>query len=194
MTEMLCLLARGTRFSRSLFLILRGSGVFTRVFHARTPEEIEPCDAVFLDLDAFPPTVGLPRGVLRLGYSLAPERDLPFPVLARPFTDAELTAFLTESLVPTPLCPPDARGSVRVCGESVRLSATEAALYTLLYEADGKPVPRAEIAARIFPEAQEPDRCINVYIHYLREKLEKRNRRVIFSHRGGGYSLRRTEP
>lgn len=192
MTESLCLLAPPDRFSRSLFLILRQSRHFSRVFYARAQEDIPLCDAVFFDMDAFPAAGNFPRGARRLGYSLRAGSDVAFPVLPRPFTDDELMDFLTRNSVFCAPSFPDSEGIVWVAGEAVRLTPTEATLYTILWNADGAPVPREELAAQLFPQAQKAADSVSVYIHYLREKLEKGNCRVIFSHRGGGYSLRRT--
>lgn len=73
-------------------------------------------------------------------------------------------------------------------GTKIRLTQAEAALLSLLYEAEGAFVSREEIMRQVFPDANE-DGIVNVYIHYLREKLEHSGEKIIISSRKEGYRI-----
>ena len=78
----------------------------------------------------------------------------------------------------------------RVCsfkGEKIRLTELEASLLSLLIEANGEYVSREEILDRIWRNDADAG-IINVYIHYLREKLEK-GEKIILSSRKQGYKI-----
>lgn len=73
-------------------------------------------------------------------------------------------------------------------GRRIHFSELEYALLSLLAEADGQYVSRDEIAHRVW-DGRADARLINVYIHYLREKMERKGERLILSSRGRGYCL-----
>lgn len=72
-------------------------------------------------------------------------------------------------------------------GEEIRLTETEYSLLSLLFSAGGKPVTRERILEKVFHGGDRG--IINVYIHYLREKLEYGGEKIILSSRLGGYSI-----
>lgn len=83
----------------------------------------------------------------------------------------------------------DAAGRCAVlCGERIKLTDIEYKIYSLLFSAGGGYVPGEEIIDSVWGGDGSRGR-LNVYIHYLREKLERYGRRVISSSRGGGYAL-----
>ena len=71
-------------------------------------------------------------------------------------------------------------------GDAVFLSSTEEKLLSLLKNAKGMPVSRARLMNEIWGNG-DSDNLLNLYIHYLREKLEKDGKRRIFAVRGKGY-------
>lgn len=78
----------------------------------------------------------------------------------------------------------------RICiirGERIKLSELEARLLWLLIEAGGEYVSREEILGEIWNNEADAG-IINVYIHYLREKLEK-GEKIILSSRKHGYKI-----
>lgn len=80
-------------------------------------------------------------------------------------------------------------------GEAITLTETERLLLDFLYENRGSAVSREDILARVWGrDGNENVRKTNltdVYIRYLREKLDDRfGVRVIFSVRGKGYMLK----
>ncbi|MBQ9760187.1 MAG: winged-helix domain-containing protein [Clostridia bacterium] len=71
-------------------------------------------------------------------------------------------------------------------GRQIALSPREAAVLSLLIERGGAAVTRAEIAERI---GESSTNKADVYVCYLRRKLETPERRVIATVRGKGYQL-----
>lgn len=73
-------------------------------------------------------------------------------------------------------------------GECVKLSELELSLLTLLMRAGGEFVSREEILERVW-HSEKSAGIINVYIHYLREKLESHGEKIIISSRTLGYKI-----
>ena len=83
----------------------------------------------------------------------------------------------------------DAAARVAVLdGRRIKLTELEAALLSELLSHEGEYVSRAELIRRVWGEVGN-DGLINLYIHYLREKLEPESERFIFSSRKLGYKL-----
>ena len=116
--------------------------------------------------------------------------SLPFPVLGRPFPMEVWRRAVRGEGQGSAVTYADGR-LLLPDGSTVVFTGREDALFSLLYEANGAPVARERLAEAVFPDAAEPEKSLNVYIHYLRKKLEGNGRRAILAHRGGGYSLRR---
>lgn len=72
--------------------------------------------------------------------------------------------------------------------ESIRLTDAEARLLSELISADGGFVSRDTLRSRIWPDTDN-DGVVNVYIHYLREKLEVHGEKIIISSRKEGYKI-----
>lgn len=72
-------------------------------------------------------------------------------------------------------------------GEEIRLTETEFTLLSLLVAAGGNAVKRETILEEVFRGGDRG--IINVYIHYLREKLERGGEKIILSSRLAGYSV-----
>ena len=80
---------------------------------------------------------------------------------------------------------------ISVAGETLTLSSSEMALLELLFDERGTPVSRERIAAEIFPEADAGSNVADVYICYLRKKIdEKLGRTFIVTVRGKGYMIK----
>ena len=82
---------------------------------------------------------------------------------------------------------PDGR-HVLLDGERIRLTESEHKLLSLIAEGDGELVSRDELTRGTFGEEAEGG-ILNVYIHYLREKLEASGEKIILSSRRGGYRI-----
>ena len=76
---------------------------------------------------------------------------------------------------------------IRFDGRYIHLTQREYELYSMLFQANGQSVERAQICRAIW--GCDETESLNIYIHYLRTKLEVNGVKVIKSHRGKGYSL-----
>ena len=108
--------------------------------------------------------------------------DIPLP-----FRIGELREILSESDKAYLYPIPDQK-AVRVGSGAVRLTELEYALFDLLFSAGGEYVSREEILERIW-EGRADKGIINVYVHYLREKLEADGEKIILSSRNYGYKI-----
>ena len=184
MNRLACLLA-DPRDPFTGMLEIELSDVFSSVRVLSREDEVPPCSLLVIDLDyATPPTVG----ERRIGYTRGGTKA-PFPVLDRPFRIGELRRLLASPEDEAPLTPSADFRTLTLDGETVALTEREAHLFRLLYEAGGAPLARRELALALFPEAEDADGSLTVYIHYLRKKLERNGKRRLLAHRGGGYSL-----
>ncbi len=73
-------------------------------------------------------------------------------------------------------------------GERIKLTELEFALFSLLYRRGGEFAMRDEILREVWGEGVDPG-ILNVYIHYLREKLEAHGEKIIISSRKCGYKI-----
>ncbi len=76
--------------------------------------------------------------------------------------------------------------AVLVDSKTVKLSEKEFALFSLLFQNRGNAVSREELAKEINASGGNE---VDVYVCYLRRKLEKNRKRMIFTERGVGYKL-----
>lgn len=124
---------------------------------------------VILDEDTavFPAFKDLPR-VLRISRTAKESKAL---TLRRPFTYFELR---------------EALDALFENATAALLTPTEVKLLALLEEGKGEPVSRERLMEALWGNTQA-DGLLNLYIHYLREKIEQDGKRRIFSVRGKGY-------
>ena len=74
--------------------------------------------------------------------------------------------------------------------EHLHFTEKERMLLDLLLDNRGKVVTGEEIVQKVWGKDEESSNIVNVYIRYLREKLEGNgNRRIIFTVRGKGYKI-----
>ncbi len=138
-------------------------------------DEKSEFDLCFWDVD----TVGeAPAGVITMsregGY-----------MLSLPFSYDQLRSFIADN---DSLLSVDEGG--RFCtlrGKKIKLTELEGALLSLLVSAEGEFVSRERILGEIWGGNTDPG-IINVYIHYLREKLEN-GEKIIIASRGSGYRI-----
>lgn len=154
-------------------------GLFTDLSDAR--EALARPDAVaFIDTDTYP-IAPLPESALTFSRHGGADLPIPFPLGAaerllrgRTKKTARLT-LLSDGH--TALL--DAR--------AVRLSDGEFSLLSRLLRAKGEYVDRQTLLSELWNG--EDEGILNVYIHYLRKKLETENEKVILSARGKGYGI-----
>lgn len=75
-------------------------------------------------------------------------------------------------------------------GRIIKLTSVEHKLLSLLADGGGELVSREEISKKVWGGAA--DGLINIYVHYLREKLERGGERIIVSSRKGGYAVNKS--
>lgn len=73
-------------------------------------------------------------------------------------------------------------------GEKIKLTELEFSLLSTLIAAGGSYVSREELLEKVWQGGCDGG-IINVYIHYLREKLEKHGEKIIISSRKCGYKV-----
>lgn len=71
---------------------------------------------------------------------------------------------------------------------TVRLTEIEFSLLSLLVSGKGSFISREQIRNNVW-QGKAEDGSINIYVHYLREKLEADGERVILSSRKSGYAI-----
>ena len=132
-------------------------------------------DRVFLDLDTCPIRLDGAVTMSRNGECILP---IPFALDApvRYLSDTEAARLIPEER------------AVALGGRTVKLTELEYALFSLLVKARGAAVSREDILDRVW-HGDADGGIVNVYIHYLREKLETEGERIILASRGRGYSL-----
>ncbi|MBR5817061.1 MAG: winged helix-turn-helix transcriptional regulator [Clostridia bacterium] len=77
---------------------------------------------------------------------------------------------------------------VFVGNRAVRLTEVEFSLFLALFESAGEYVSRGELVRRVWGEGFD-EGVLNVYVHYLRAKLEADGERIITCSRGKGYKI-----
>ena len=139
-------------------------------------------DAVIFDVDSgenLPDfegkTVKLSRDTTGKGIYLLP---LPIGEIRRLVLEERTTPSLTVS---------ESSRVAYLRGKSIKLTTHEYALLSLLIANGGSYITREEIAREVWGGAS--DTLINVYVHYLREKLETDGEKIILSSRKYGYKI-----
>lgn len=131
----------------------------------------------------------LPTGVIRI--------ERPFSItrfcdsLSQTVQEGKTEILLEAAAVSLPLLDRQS-GTVSYRGETVSLTKTEAALLALLLDKNGEPVSRQEALAAVWSsQASEDTNLVDVYIRYLRQKLDEHfDMRLIRTARGKGYYIK----
>ena len=152
--------------------------------------EYPSADIYVVDLDTMPLPTGLTGKVLCCSHSIEKPADLPYLWADRPFRPARLLALLDLAYDEEDLMTlhPE-RLSCTLDGNEIFLSKCEFSLLSVLYDADGAYLSREVLLHLVWGKEETDTSLINVYIHYLRKKLEGRGRKYIHSKRGIGYAL-----
>ncbi len=186
-----CVISRDPDFAQFVRLTLLSR---VRPVIIATDDTIPEADIYVVDLD----TVSLPLltgQVLLTSAHLDKPADCPHLWADRPFRPARLLALLdlTEDAPPNSLVPDADRHSVLVGDTEVSLSAKEFSLFMALWEADENYVTRDELLKTVWQGEEADPGVVNVYIHYLRRKLEFAGHRYLYAARGYGYRLTKGE-
>ena len=104
-----------------------------------------------------------------------------------PFKVGTVAALLCEK--PAALISADESSRCAVFrGEKIKLTEVEFALFSLILSKNGEYADRDEILNSVW-HGEKDAGVINVYVHYLREKLEKDGEKIIISSRKCGYKI-----
>ena len=147
-------------------LIIRGAGT-------------DAASLTLVDLD----TAKAPDGEF-IGMSRSGEAEIKIPFSIE---DAE-ALFESRKTKKSALILDTGSRSAYLFGEKIKLTEIEFSLLSLLTEAKGGFVSREEILKSVWGGECDGG-VINVYIHYLREKLEKHGEKIIISSRKSGYKI-----
>ena len=199
-------------FARMMHLEFFALGIETKILSEMSREnekaDLFLVDAAVLLRDKISPPKG--EAVL-IGYpeelSLISERELTrYYVVVRPFCVSDFlnALFLRDEETPGVHLRPrgiehpadslaldeDSR-TAYYKGEKIELTQREFALLTLLVQKKGEPVSRAEILSSVFEDSGEATNVVDVYVNYLRRKIDSRfGVRLISTVRGHGYIIR----
>ena len=182
----ICILSDERDFAQMLALELRRDG--RRVCVCADPSSLPEAEICLQDADRFPAIRPACR-VLRYGRG---EGEGTEEFLARPFRLDALEGLLLRTRKMRGLRMLPDGTDLLMDGERIHLTPGEHALLARLVAAEGKPVRRETLHAEVFGGKGDPG-IVNVYMHYLRRKLERNGRRVICVMRGQGYILRTEE-
>ena len=135
-----------------------------------------PCDVRIVDTDG---GFTAKEGDVTVSRHGECDLQIPFPLSA-------LDALIDDS-APL-LIASDTERCALLRGEPIRLTEVEYALFTALLRGGGEFVPREDILREVWGDDADSG-VINVYIHYLREKLEQGGEKIIVSSRKMGYKI-----
>ncbi len=185
-----CVISRDMDFAQFVRLTLLQK---VRPVTIADSDNIPTADIYIIDLDTREMPQGLEGKILLCSTTRTRPADCPHLWADRPFRPARLLALLDLAEEPktSTLLPYPDRPCVLVGEEEVALSAREHALLMALWEANGAFLTREELLTRVWSDEETDLGVVNVYIHYLRKKIETDGRRYIYAARGRGYQLKR---
>ena len=168
---------------KSISVITKDKYLFQKIFlelcgeYDVIPYPSEESVKTLVDLDSADEKGGGAVTMSRYGRA---DLSLPFPIgsLSSFLRGGEEKIFSLDSK----------RHSAYLRGEEIRLTEVEFALLSVIYGAGGEFISREEILERVWKNSADSG-VINVYVHYLREKLERHGEKIILSSRKGGYRI-----
>lgn len=141
--------------------------------------ECDAPDLVLVDTDTYEATAD---GALTMSRFSAADVKIPFAL----GTVAHLLGN-SDSRAPA-LTVSDPDRCVYLRGERIKLTEVEYSLFSLLFSEGGNYVSRERILDTVWGGEKDAG-VINVYVHYLREKLETHGEKIIISSRMCGYKI-----
>ena len=107
--------------------------------------------------------------------------------LPLPFKYDELESLLNRRCAVCRLQIADTGRAAVLDGETIKLTEVELRLLRTLYDTDGY-ISRQRLIEQVWSDESD-EGVLNVYIHYLRQKLEKNGEKIILSSRKLGYCI-----
>ena len=143
-------------------------------FEVVMSDDKEHADAVLVDIDN-------PKYAHEVGITMSrSDGDIHLP-----FRIGALRAILNEEK--SELTVKDG-GIVYIGTRAIKLTDVELSLFSALYKRGGDYATREQLMHEVWGDSAD-EGVLNVYIHYLRAKLEANGERVITCTRGKGYKL-----
>ena len=151
----------------------------------RIAKESEAYPVLLWDVD----TEGEPLFPKRAhGRVLLVSREALAGTVRLPMANRALLAFLRGEGGGERLTLDESARVARIYGEEIRLTELEGALLSYLILRGGECATNEELCDHLWG-GQASAGAVNVYIHYLREKLELRGEKIILVRRGRGYYI-----
>ena len=140
------------------------------------------CSSSELEADIYIVESALSDTVKGRCITLGEGGDIPLP-----FRLGELRALIVDKKNEKFSLDRDSR-SVTLHGKRVRLTEVEYSLLAAMMSRRGAFAKREELLREVWGEGTDSG-VVNVYIHYLREKLEREGEKIIISSRREGYKI-----
>ena len=186
--QTLCILSNEQLFAESIQLELEDSNITVLIWsgHGALPK----ADTYLWDIDSILDLPEVEGRVICTTWDKEKPQDYIGSWLDRPFRPARLKAVLglygAEKTRPG-VYPIHERRSVLVGGQEIKLTSAEFRLFCCLYDAKGEYISRSKLHQEIW-NGEGDEGIVNVYIHYLRQKLESGGHKLFHSARGRGYA------
>jgi hypothetical protein len=145
-----------------------------------TDAESSGCSLILRDIESFPNAAGAPELLLGDGC------DVPLPFRHEELLEAVASA-LSDTDEDTAITLFDNGKGARVLGEDIKLTELEFKLLKRLLSSDGF-VSKDEVLKSVW-DCECDAGIVNVYVYYLRKKIEKSANKIIISSRNGGYKI-----
>lgn len=207
---------KDTVFCRMLTLEFteKGFSVLSAQTHGETADALSGAQLALIDADFITeaPLPKYPYDIILFGYAEAFDR-IPTQELTKYYT--LLRPFAIEDFFASLFVPENETGAIHVRvpkrkspseslaldpnthaayykGEKITLTQKEFALLALLFEKRGTPISREEALATVFNDAGAATNVVDVYVNYLRAKIDhKFGIRMISTVRGCGYMIQK---
>lgn len=141
---------------------------------------IEKSDITLVDIDTV--TVDNSNCLTMSRKDIRADVQIPFPL-------GKIKALIaSEKAVLPDLFLSETERCVYLRGERIKLTELEFSLFSYIFNKDGEYASREELLKEIWGSEAESG-IINVYVHYLREKLEIHGEKIILSSRKRGYRI-----
>ena len=170
---------RDKYLGRKIYLILSERYEVTRFDDSAMGKAVD-ADILIWNVDDAP----LPLGADSYAVTMGDGGDLPLPFSEQMLLSAIEKKFSEEENAPLLL----GEKCAHLYGKLIRFTDVEFALLSEMVNAGGEFVSRDELISAVWGDGTTRG-ILNVYIHYLREKLESCGEKIIISSRKSGYKI-----
>jgi hypothetical protein len=166
-------------FTKDEYLYRKISLSLLESFECEHGGNVRLADFVIWDIDS----MGKPSRADFITVSREKDADI-----SRPFAVSSLKERLTEAKDSLPFTVDTVDKTVNIGGERVLLTDIEFSLLYALYKRRGEYASRDELNFEVWGR-KDDGTLLNVYVHYLRQKLEICGKKLIISSRKHGYKI-----